>query len=259
MTKLTVHNPKSAIQLVMSLMSFTQNVKFDIEQRGLEAGIQCDNPTHLRLFITSNVITADKETSICIKEIQRLHRALSMVNEYTSDLASFNMAVSDRQDQLSYDDGRLKFRIGMVNEKAIGESIDKKAMPPTSNAAYSMVIQCDGIKSLFRQTTIVRSKEAKIYLIQNPDGSVSGQYEDKKQAFCGMVAVPLAEKEMITGSFAPSVISANKFHNLIKMPGDKITLYQLANEMYLAESEYVEGCNYVKAQMVFSPTVDGVK
>ena len=166
--------------------------------------------------------------------------------------------LADRGDQLIYDNGRIKFRIGMVNERAIGESVDNRAFPSGTDFKYRISLDPSSIKYLFRQSSIVRSKDAKVYLIQNSDGSISGQLEDKTAAHCGMVAYPLSN-EIMAGTFVPSVITANKFHNLVKLPGDRIVLTQLQNEFYLAQALDKEGDYFTRFDMVFSPTLDDGK
>lgn len=259
MATVTVHHPRALVQMLMSLMSFTQNAKFELTPDGMMAAVQCDNPHRLRINVQSNAMSCDDEISLCVKEISRLHRAISMVVDYCKkEGQSFTMTATDRADQLIYDNGRLKFRIGMVNERAIGESVDTRNFPSGADFRYVVSLDPSAIKYLFRQSSIVRSKDAKVYLIQNPDGSISGQLEDKTAKHCGMIAYPLADK-IAKGSFAPSVIAADKVHNLVKLPGDRVILTQLQNEFYLAQSVFQEGDYFIRFDLVFSPTLDDAK
>lgn len=252
MSKITIHNPNVSLSFVSSLMAFSQNAKFEISPEGVRVGLLCDSPNRMRIEYKSNVMSSDSNVSLCLKDIQRLHKAISLVVDACGDIEPIILTTQDKDgnvESVGYQRDRLAFRIGAIMERAIMASIDNRTFGDIQST-FSVTIPMEKLKYMFKQVAIVKSNDCKIYLVQNSDGSIGGQIEDKDNKFCGMVSVPLAEKA--EGIFESIVLSTNSMKSMTKLPGDTMKLdYMQSGGVMMSASMHI-GNYFISAKTAFA-------
>lgn len=247
--RVSIVNPTAAKDMVMSLMSFSADCLFIVGEKEMRVNLITEVPARMRVEFVSNLIISEKPVRLAIKEIQRLYRAICLVIDTCGDKEPIELWLTDNQADLVYDHNGLKFRISAVKESAIAGVIDTRELPQLETK-YSFNAPLERIKYLFKQSAIVRSKEPKIYLMMNADGSLSASLEDKTSAHSGMVAVPIASQ--IEGVFVPVALSSASIKSVIKLPGETFNFIFTDKAAVYIKTKHQIGEFYTNCQILFS-------
>jgi hypothetical protein len=255
MITVKINNLEVAKKLVQSVLAFSADAKFEVTPEGVKIPLKCDIPDKMRIVFTSNVITSSEPVGLCIKEASRFYRAIDLVYSELGkpDLADMDLAVSDRQDFLIYKNGSLQFKIGLATDRALAGCIDT-AKVEYPQEIYSFKLNVERIKALFRQSAIVRSSEARIFLIRGEGQEIAAKLEDEESLSSGMVAIKIADC-LESGEFSPAIIKADMFKSLTKFPYEECSFRQHVNKALsvVAQSTYGNNGLYIKTEIVFAP------
>lgn len=253
MITVKINNLEVAKKLVQSVLAFSADAKFEVTPEGVNIPLKCDIPDKMRILFTSDVITSSEPVGLCIKEASRFYRAIDLVYSELGkpEHGDMELSVTDKQDFLVYKNGSLQFKIGMATERALVGCIDTSRIeyPKTM---YEFKLNAERIKALFRQSAIVRSSEARIFIIRGEGQEIAAKLEDEESLSSGMVAIKIADC-LESGAFSPVIIKADMFKALTKFPYEECMFRQHENKALsvVASSKY--GNFTIGTSIVFAP------
>ena len=253
MITVKINNLEIAKKLVQSVLAFSADAKFEVTPEGVSIPLKCDIPDKMRILFTSNVITSSEPVGLCIKEASRFYRAIDLVyNELGKpEYADMELTVTDRQDFLVYKNGSLQFKIGMATDRALAGCIDTNKVE-YPEIAYSFKLNSERIKALFRQSAIVRSSEARIFIIRGEGQEIAAKLEDEESLSSGMVAIKIADC-LESGTFSPVIIKADMFKALTKFPYEECIFRQHANKALSVVANTNFGNFNIGTNILFAP------
>lgn len=254
MATVTIKRPDTAKKLLQSVLSFSSDMKMTSDENGSTIRLKIDVPDLMRIEFRSDVITSSEPVSVCIKDAMRMFRAIDLV---VSERNGKNDPIEMRYDNgnggmfLVFDEGSLQFKIGLVDEKSIMQCVDNAEFKQLSDN-YSFKINVERIKALFRQSQIVRSTDAKVYIVNTSGQEIAAKLEDPAQLNSGMVSVKIADS-ILSGEFTPLCVKSDTFKSLIKLPFEEGTFRYTTLKAILFEADSVEDGFTVSTKAMFSP------
>lgn len=252
MTTLTIHSPEVAKKMVQSVLSFSSDMKLEADPGGCRVALKCDVPDIMRIEFRSTVMTATEPMAVCIKEALRVFRAIDLVmseRDGRNDPISLELA-PDRQ-FLTFSEGSLQFKVGLVGENAILGCVDNSEFRMFSDE-YSFRMKADRIKALFRQSSIVRSSEARVFLVNVSGKEIAAKLEDDASPNSGMVSVKVSDG-VDSGEFSPLIVKSDTFKSLVKFPFEECTFHYTDRKAIIVEASYEDGGHSIRSRVMFSP------
>ena len=253
MATMTIGNPEVAKKMLQSVLSFSSDMKMEADPDGCRIALKCDVPDIMRMEFRSGVVTASEPMSVCIKEALRMFRAIDLVmSERGGRNDPMSMTLSDDRQFLVFSEGSLQFKIGLVGENSIMGCVDNSEFKMFSDV-YSFKMKAERIKALFRQSAIVRSSEARVFLVNVSGEEIAARIEDDASPNSGMVSVRVADR-LESGEFTPLIIKSDTFKSLVKFPFEECTFHYTDRKAIIVEAEYVDegGCR-IRSRVMFSP------
>lgn len=259
MNKLTISDLSVAKKLIQSVMSFSPDAKFEIDQNGVRIPLKCDIPDKMRIEFKSDVMTSSIPSGICIKDIQRLYRAIDLVlSELNNpEFASMEMEISEKNDFLIYKNGSLQFKIGLVTDRALAGCIDTDEFKMFKDV-YSFRVKSERIKALFRQSAIVRSNEARIFIVNVEGNEIAAKLEDEESLQSGMVSIKISDG-IDSGEFIPIIVKADMFKSLVKFPFEECTIHYTDKKAVIMSAESIHGSSKIETRVMFAPKKSRLK
>lgn len=253
MTEITIHNVDGMKRLIQSVISFSSDARLEVGPDGVRIALKCDVPDKMRIEFVTNLATADDVVNLYIKDLQRLYRGMDLaLSENIEGNPGITMTLSDAKDFLIYENGSLQFKIGLSSERAIAGCVDTDRFQMLSDV-YNFKLKQERIKSLFRQSAIVRSAEARVYLVNVSGEEIAAKIEDEENRGAGMVSIKIADR-LDFGVFTPIIIKAEMFKCLMKFPYEECVFHYTDKKAVIVEAEYAEGKDHtIHTRILFAP------
>lgn len=248
----TICNPEVAKKLVGAVLSFSSDMKLEASPDGCRIALKCDVPDIMRIEFKSPVVVSSEPAAVCIKEALRVFRAVDLVvSEREGRNDPIVMTLTDDRQFLTFSEGSLQFKIGLVGENSIMGCVDNAEFKMFSDV-FSFRMKAERIKALFRQSAIVRSSEARVFLVNVSGDEVAARIEDDASPGSGMVSVRVSDR-LDSGEFTPLIIKLDTFKSLVKFPFEECTFHYTDRKAIIVEAEYGEGGCPIRSRVMFSP------